>query len=266
MPKLRLSVLCLIISIVLLGCPRGQSPWFRSGETGMPEKETAISRCFFSYDENQKVIFQITGEPKFGLEFKDIQGSTAGSAVSKSRFVYGDKLEAYRPGETEPFYVRNMTDFCPWKVQAADVDGDGVCEISIGVYKTSRFHPVMAKRPFIYNWDGSDISPKWLGSRLSRPFSDYIFTDIDKDGADELIAAEYDRAGNMVITSYDWNGFGFDRKSESKPFKEVILSSRFDIESDGVQEVLAVVNSGNGFKAAVFRHEDDIMKLIYTIR
>lgn len=263
MPKLKIMILCLIISIVLLvltGCT-----YNTAGKTGMPEKEIIISRCFYLNDENQEVILQITGESRLGFEFGNAQGRAFQSTASKNCFVYGDTLAAYEPGKTKPFYERDMTDFGPWKVQAADVDGDGIHEISIGVYKTSRFHPVMAKRPFIYNWDGSGISPKWLGSRLSRPFSDYIFADIDKDGADELIASEYDRDGSMVITSYDWNGFGFDRKSESEPFKEVILSSRIDLESDGVQEVLAVVNSGNGFKAAIFRHEDDIIKLIYTI-
>jgi len=70
----------------------------------------------------------------------------------------------------------------PWKVQAADVDGDGKVEIGIGVYKKARFHPVMAKRPFIYGWDGKTLYPKWLGSRLSRPFTDFVLGISAKQG------------------------------------------------------------------------------------
>ena len=65
----------------------------------------------------------------------------------------------------------------PWKIQIGDVDGDGKDEIGIGVYKKAKFHPVMAKRPFIYGWDGKKLYPKWLGSRLSRPFKDFVLAD-----------------------------------------------------------------------------------------
>ncbi|MGE5629602.1 MAG: FG-GAP repeat domain-containing protein [Caulobacteraceae bacterium] len=93
---------------------------------------------------------------------------------------YGNKLVILAYGKGfKKLYEKSYKEFNPWKVQTADVDGDGITEISIGVYKESPFYPVMAKRPFIFNWYKGDLAPKWRGSRLSRPFEDYIFSDID---------------------------------------------------------------------------------------
>ena len=98
----------------------------------------------------------------------------------------------------------------PWKIQIADVDGDGEEEIAVGVYKKARFHPVMAKRLFVYGWDGRDAYPKWLGSRLSRPFKDFTFAD-SGDGT-KLIAIEETKDGWNELAVYRWDGFGFTRE------------------------------------------------------
>jgi hypothetical protein len=112
----------------------------------------------------------------------------------------------------------------PWKVQTADVDGDGIVEISLGVYKTSPFHAEMAKRPFIYNWskDENYMFPKWLGSRLSRPFEDYVFGDIESNGMDQIISIEFMENGKEILASYAWKGFGFERTAESDVFDDIM--------------------------------------------
>ena len=91
----------------------------------------------------------------------------------------------------------------PWKVQVADADGDGKEDVAVGVYKKARFHPVMANRLFIYGWDGKGLYPKWLGSRLSRPFTDFLFLDR------KLVAIEKTRDGMNELAVYHWDGFGF---------------------------------------------------------
>lgn len=142
---------------------------------------------------------------------------------------YGESLIilTLNQGVQEKFN-QSLSELNPWKVQTADIDGDGIKEISISVYKKSKFHPVMAKRPFLYNWNGRDITPKWRGSRLSRPFEDYIFSDIDRDGLDELLSVELLRDGSKVISLYKWTGFGFELIAESDRYPDIL-----DIKKEG---------------------------------
>ncbi len=124
-------------------------------------------------------------------------------------------------GSSDRIYSYDMKHLKPWKVQTCDIDGDGKKEISVGVFKTARHHPVEAKRPFLYEWS-EGIYPKWLGSRLSRPFRDYVFADIDSDGKDELVSAEFLKEGGMAVNSYNWKGFGFEGAAESERFDDVM--------------------------------------------
>jgi hypothetical protein len=110
----------------------------------------------------------------------------------------------------------------PWKIQTCDVDGDGKKEVSIAMYKTTPFHPILAKRPFLYQWEKNDIAPKWLGSRLSKPFEDYIFMDLNQDGKDDLVAIEILKSGRKIISAYAWKGFGFEMIGESSEFEDIL--------------------------------------------
>lgn len=98
----------------------------------------------------------------------------------------------------------------PWKVRVADVDGDGRQEIILGVWKKSPKDPIMAKRVFVYGWDGKRMMPKWLGSRLSRRFIDFEVRHLDRDGIPELIALEVAAGKPRRIGIYRWRSFGFD--------------------------------------------------------
>ena len=144
----------------------------------------------------------------------------------------------------------------PWKVQVMDVDGDGIKEISIGVYKTAKFHPEMAKRPFIYNWNKDGLTPKWLGSRLSRPFDDYVFSDIDEDGMEELISIELLSNGRKVINSYKWKGFGFEGMGESRDFKEITALQNLDSKERDISMTAADVKEDGDWKHAVFIYQN----------
>ena len=138
-------------------------------------------------------------------------------------------------------YRYDMAEINPWKVQTCDVDGDGEKEISIGVFKKARFHPVMAKRPFIYSLTDGCLSPKLLGSRLSRPFTDYIFSDINSDGKDELIAIEYLADGRKAVNTYSWKGFGFEGSGESGSYEDILSIKSCGPSPEGAPAVKALV-------------------------
>ncbi|MDR0446743.1 MAG: hypothetical protein LBH17_06950 [Oscillospiraceae bacterium] len=111
-----------------------------------------------------------------------------------------------------------LSEKCPMKVQLGDINGDGVSEISICVYKTATFHPVMAKRPFFFDLVEGNLIPVWLGSRLSRPFDDYILYDIDADSISEIISIERLELDSRVVAAYNWKGFGFEILAQSEAF------------------------------------------------
>lgn len=97
----------------------------------------------------------------------------------------------------------------PWKMEIADVDGDGKKEMIVGVFKSTKFFPKPHNCLFIYGWSGEKGFPKWLGSSLGRVFTDYLFADLDGKTGDELIALETTLEGKKSLAIYKWNGFGF---------------------------------------------------------
>ena len=115
-------------------------------------------------------------------------------------------------------YEFDLSHLKPLLVQAGDVNHDGKKEISVIVYKETEFHPVPAKRPFFYALTDGCLEKIWLGSRLSRPFTEFILCDMDQDGADEIVSLEKTREGETTVALYQWAGFGFDMVCESEPF------------------------------------------------
>ena len=113
----------------------------------------------------------------------------------------------------EPDYIFDLSEIKPLKVQAGDINGDGEMELAVCVYKTTKFHPVLAKRPFFYGMKEGKLEPVWLGSRLARPFDDYILADVDHDDIDEIVSIEFLEDGGQVFAVYDWKGFGFEVKA-----------------------------------------------------
>lgn len=103
----------------------------------------------------------------------------------------------------------------PWRVSWGDVDNDGHEELLVGVIGRARFDPTERKRPFVYSWDGRRLVPKWLGSRLSRPFTDVRLGNVDNAGASDLVALESTRDGGLEVAIYAWKGFGFERRFTS---------------------------------------------------
>ncbi|HEX3045721.1 MAG TPA: hypothetical protein VHY08_13270 [Bacillota bacterium] len=116
-------------------------------------------------------------------------------------------LAIYEETPKTTLLIKNMTSYQPWKIQFAEVDGDGKIEVCLGVFKESPLHPVLAKRLFIYNFD-HDLRPKWRGSRLSKPLVDFFFFTNHKQET-YLISTEITRDNQQCLNAYFWDQFGF---------------------------------------------------------
>lgn len=153
----------------------------------------------------------------------DHDGSTEMIAITCRSIKNGHPLDGKvivmqkKQGTFRPVWSQKRLN--PWKLRIADVDGDGYKEIIAGVWKKSPKDPVMAKRSFVYSWTGSRMTPKWLGSRLSRRFVDFDVRDINKDGWAELLAVEVSPGKPKRIGIYRWRSFGFDWIGSAKPTK-----------------------------------------------
>ena len=125
----------------------------------------------------------------------------------------------------------------PWKLTTADVDGDGMRELLLGVHKSTRFFPTPHNCLFVYGWDGKRVFPKWLGSSLGRPFADFGCANVDDDEAAELIAVERTREGKRCLALYSWCGFGFEFDGERGPWEDLELLEGADkhllVRADG---------------------------------
>jgi hypothetical protein len=144
----------------------------------------------------------------------DGDGSPETVVITSEKTVDGHPMDGdivvlkEKDGELSPVWRAGRLN--PWKLESGDVDGDGITEIAVGVYKKSPFDQVMARRVFIYTWNGERLCPKWLGSRLSRRFDDFVLCDINSDGLDELIALEVGKGALHRVAAYRWDVFGFE--------------------------------------------------------
>lgn len=136
----------------------------------------------------------------------------------------------------------------PWRLETGDVDGDGRSEIALGVWKATKFFPRPHNCLSIYSWNGRACVPKWLGSGLSQPFTEFVFARLDAARADSLIALERGRNGRFSVAVYRWNYFGFDlirRVGSWKNARDLrVASGRVRIVADGSRRTVATVFKG----------------------
>lgn len=146
-------------------------------------------------------------------------GDIDGDGKRELVVVTGSPLERFGRGVTVVFFNRRpwtgLRGLNPWKVALGDIDGDGSPELLVGVWKQTRLDPVFDRRLFVYAWSEHGPVPRWLGSRLSRPFVDFGVRDVDGDGDLELVAVELERSGVFSTREYEWSGFGFQAVDSS---------------------------------------------------
>lgn len=181
-------------------------------ETGLGEALIYGTKILFA-DKSGKTTDRYVTKP---LEIKDCDVDEATGklflVLGKPGTPRGERLAVFSctGGRIRQVWIDKDRGQNPWKIRVKDIDGDSKLDVCVGVWKKSRSHPVVENRLYVYGWNGEQIFPKWLGSRLSSPFVDFDFHDIDGDGFEELVALEIQRNGLKRVMCYEWNGFGFE--------------------------------------------------------
>ena len=83
-----------------------------------------------------------------------------------------------------------------------DVDGDGVVDALVGVVKTTRFDPQVARRLFIFKNYKGKIRALWMGSRLGGILEDFCFV------KGQVYTLQSTTDGKYVVLRHQWRKFG----------------------------------------------------------
>ena len=83
-----------------------------------------------------------------------------------------------------------------------DVDGDGKEDALVGVIKSTRYHPEVGRRIFIFKQVDGHVRPLWLGSSLGATLVDFRFID------GRVRALQTDNHGHYAVAEYGWKDFG----------------------------------------------------------
>ncbi len=93
----------------------------------------------------------------------------------------------------------------PWPVYqmcTGDVDGDGSEDVMVGVVKTTRFDPTVARRLFIFKNYKGRIRALWMGSRLGGILEDFRFSH------GQVITLQSTTDGRYAVVEHIWRKFG----------------------------------------------------------
>lgn len=136
---------------------------------------------------------------------------------------YGDYLivlEQEKKG-FHRIYKNDFQELRPWKIDLADVDGDGVMEIITVVTKTTRFDKEMKNRLFLFNFENNALVKKWTGSQIGGKWNQVYIGDLVSIPGEEIILVEETEQSLEKLVVYYWFDFGFLKLAESKEYQDI---------------------------------------------
>ncbi|MDD3174107.1 MAG: hypothetical protein PHF63_10745 [Herbinix sp.] len=201
-----LLVLCLIgisllftaIKVYLLTC---DNTW-KEFETSLHTNEVIIDAV-----QDNAIVYMVTSQ----------SGNTD----------YGDTLVVFsqrNDGSWQRIYNNDFKNLKPWKIELADIDGNGSKEILIAVNKTSHFDKSEKNRMFIFNYADNKLIKKWTGSEIAGIWENFAAGDFVPIKGDELVFIRQVENGERVSVYY-WFDFGFLLLAESNDYEDILSVS-----------------------------------------
>jgi hypothetical protein len=116
------------------------------------------------------------------------------------------KLLSYREGEQEIVSTWPLP-YPVFRFDCADINGDGLPEIAVGVVKATRFDRNIKKRLFVFKlFDTACIRPLWLGSQMPQPLIDFRL--VNRHEKTLIRTIEQTSNGCYAVGEYEWKNFG----------------------------------------------------------
>jgi len=155
-----------------------------------------------------------------------VQETTAVYAIisHSGRSDYGELLVIFQKNKSgiwERSYENDFKELKPWKIEVADIDGDGISEILTAVYKTTHFDEEERNRMFIFNYIDGILTKKWTGSDIAGNWNDFIVGDLLPMKGDELIFTQETDGKLEKISIYYWFDFGFLLLADSESYSDI---------------------------------------------
>jgi len=98
--------------------------------------------------------------------------------------------------------------FRPWQIWWSGIPGEA--RLAVATYKATTFAPFEHNCLFLFAWQQDHAVPRWLGSRLKRPYVDAAHADLRHDGNVRMVAVEITRAGGRGVSVYTPIQFGYE--------------------------------------------------------
>lgn len=145
--------------------------------------------------------------------------------------LIGGAVWRRRPGAGPRRVAEIKAAYRPYRLWPAHRDGRP--QLAAATWKLTRFLPFDHNCLFLFGWAGT-VTPTWLGSGLSRPYTAACHADLRGDGTWRLIAIEVDAEGQPSLAAYHPAGFGYEGEwrsgsvpglTELRAFGEVVVAS-----------------------------------------
>jgi hypothetical protein len=95
----------------------------------------------------------------------------------------------------------------PWKLAGGDIDGNGLPDFAVGVFKSTHLYPHAHRTVFFFELRDGKVVPKWKGSSLGRPLVDFVYAQVQ--GKPKLVALQRRLDDSLGLFVWSWNRFGF---------------------------------------------------------
>jgi hypothetical protein len=176
----------------------------------------------------------------------------------EGRADYGDLFVVFEQTSDQSWkrsYENDFEDLKPWKIERADIDGDGVKEILTAVRKTTHFDKDERNRLFIFNYEDKKLIKKWTGSLMTGDWEDFTAGDLLPIPGDELVFTMQSRNGKEYLSIYYWLDFGFQGLANSKIYQNIEKLSitgenQIQISYEKGQEAILTLQDGKITEAA----------------